>query len=429
VRSFLLISPLFPPNRHIGAKRALHLVRHLPAAGWMPAAVTLPAELDADPALVGLAPEVPRWTGFRTGPIAWMEDRVGFRPRRRHYGPARRGGGRGEQGRVAVVPPAFDVYTRYFPWTLPGALRFARRERCEAIYAIASPTSSILLGMLVARVSGLPLVVDLRDPWSIEPNYRAARTRAGQALVERLEAAIFGRARAIVLNTESARAAYVSAYAGRIPEERFATIRNSFDPGLYDPPPPPPGPEGPLHVVYYGNLRPAKSAVGFLRGLRLFVERQGLGAADVQLTTLGERTPDDEEAIAALGLGAIALTHDWVPFTRSRALLGRADVLLDLMGPGHSLQISGKLYDYLAAGRPVLSVAPNRELDAIFTATRAGRRIDDTPEAIAAALTQALTDKRAGRVFTPDAEAVASLRADRAAARVAAILEEVTRAA
>lgn len=416
MRRVLFVSPLFPPSRHIGAKRALHLARHLPDFGWMPAAVTLPADLDTDPALLPLVPDVPRWPCFRSGPVAWLEDRAGFRPRRKHYGATRRGGSLG------AAPAAFDVYTRYFPWTVPGALAFARRERCEAVYAIGGPHSSLLLGLFVARAAGLPLVVDLRDPWSIEPNYRKARSRTGQAMVERVEAAIFARARRIVLNTDSARSAYADAYAGRVPEARFATVRNAFDPVLYDPQPAPPGREGPLQIVYYGNLRPAKNAVGFLRGLRRFVERGGLGANDVQLTTLGERTPADDEAIAALGLGAIVRTHAWVPFTHSRALLGRADVLLDLMGPDHGLQISGKLYDYFAAARPILCIAPNPELDAIFAATRAGRRIADTPEAIAAALEQALADKRAARPFLPDAGALASFHADRAAATVAALL-------
>ena len=38
-------------------------------------------------------------------------------------------------------------------------------------------------------------------------------------------------------------------------------------------------------------------------------------------------------------------------------LLGTADVLLDLTSPRHGLRIAGKLYDYLCAQRPILSMS------------------------------------------------------------------------
>jgi glycosyltransferase involved in cell wall biosynthesis len=412
-----MISPLFPPSGIIGAKRALNFARHLPALGWQPAVVALPAGLDRDAALDRFVPEVPIWRGFRGGPVAWIEDRLG---RKRPGQPYRAPSGSGAEG-------ALDRYAQYLPWAFAGAWRLLRRERCAAIYVNAGPHSAQILGWALSMVTGVPLVLDLRDPWSIEPNYRAARSTAANRRVDTMERCFFRRAARIVLNTESARSAYQAYYEGVIPSERFTTIRNAFDPELYDPPPATPATSGPFQVIYYGHLRPAKNAILFLEGYRRFVDAERLQAGEAMLTTFGSRTAADEEAITRLGLGPWTRTHPWVSFPQSRGVLAEADVLLDLMGSEHGLQISGKFFDYLAAGRPILSVTPSLELERILNETGAGERVDLDAGAIAAALGRALTRKRTGVPFAPDLPALRQYEARPAAERLAGLLEEVTR--
>jgi glycosyltransferase involved in cell wall biosynthesis len=242
-----------------------------------------------------------------------------------------------------------------------------------------------------------------------------------------MERRFFLRAARIVLNTDSARDAYRARYAGVIPSERFTTIRNSFDPALYGPAPESPGQAGPFEIVYFGHLRPAKNAILFLEGFRRFIEAEGLRPGEAMLTTLGTRTAGDEEAIARLGLAGHTRTHPWVPVTEARAFLGRADLLLDLMGSDHVLQVSGKLYDYLACGRPILAVTPNEETGRILGETGAGTRVALDAGAIAAALGRQLAAKRAGERFAPDPEGLGRYQAGPAARRLADILEDVTR--
>jgi glycosyltransferase involved in cell wall biosynthesis len=412
-----MISPLFPPIGVIGAKRSLLFARHLPRFGWTPAVVALPATMERDPALDRLVPQVPIWRGFRGGPLAWAEDLFKRGPSAHPY---RATTSRGSEG-------ALDRYTRYLPWAFAGAWGLLRRTRCEAIYVNAGPHSGQVLGSWLAAVTGLPLVLDLRDPWSIEPNYRVARTARANRRVEELERRFFTRAARIILNTQSAERAYRAAYAGVIPPERFLTIRSAFDPELYGSAPAPPVATGPLEIVYFGHLRPQKNAGLFLEGFARFIAEQRLAPGEAMLTTLGTRTAADEESIARLGLLGFTRTHPWVSFPESRALLGRSDLLLDLMGPAHGLQISGKVFDYLAANRPILSVTPNEEMGAILTETRTGERVDLDAAAIAAALARALAAKRAGRPFEPDRTALRRFEAEPAAAALGAVLDEVTR--
>ena len=76
MRRFLMIAPHFPPCRAVAAKRALCFARNLPKLGWEPAVVALPEDVQRDPELDSLIPEVPLHRWYRGGPLAWFEDSV-----------------------------------------------------------------------------------------------------------------------------------------------------------------------------------------------------------------------------------------------------------------------------------------------------------------------------------------------------------------
>ena len=410
----------------VGAKRTLHFTRHLPALGWDPAVVALPVTMNRDPTLEPLVPDVPMWRGFRGGPIAWLQDR-GAKKEAPTHGYQKRGQAEVPHGLRGLLAP-LDRYAPHLPWAFAGSLKMLRQHRCRLIYATSGPTSSFLLGVMLQRATGLPLVVDFRDPWSLERNYRARWSAAGAWLVETLERYGFQRASKVILNTESALRAHQEAYASTIPPERFTFIRNQYDPALYETPPASPREKNTAFLmVYYGHLRPSKNAKNFLRAYRRFIDKHALQPQEARFITLGERTAEDDAEAAALGLGDYLEGHDWLSFTRSRSLLGRADLLIDLMGPQHQLQISGKIYDYFAAERPILSVSPNRELDAIFAETGAGERVDDDEDAIVAALSRALEARRRRQEFTPNRAALRAFTAQAATEKLARIFDEVVR--
>ncbi len=72
------------------------------------------------------------------------------------------------------------------------------------------------------------------------------------------------------------------------------------------------------------------------------------------------------------------------------ALQRDADVLLLLTSPGHASQATGKLFEYLTAGRPIIALASENEAARIVQETRTGVTVaPDDVEGIASALAAA----------------------------------------
>ncbi|MGK0361964.1 MAG: glycosyltransferase involved in cell wall biosynthesis [Bradymonadia bacterium] len=426
-RSALIVSPFFVPMNVVGAKRALHFARHLPTHGWRPCVVALDETLQADAALAPLVPDVPLCRVMRGTEARYRGERVG---EARKDGVLKRA-----WNQVSALPAVQDLQGR-FSWkdryakhalrALPKILRFARAQDCEIIYANSGPPSTMRTAYWIARILKKPLVVDLRDPWSIEPNYRAAWTPAGRRAVDALEEKIFRRSAQIILNTQSSRDAYRLTYQGRIEPERFVFIRNQFDPDIYAAPAPAPTPNDPFRIVYYGHLRPSKNAQLFLAALATFIDAEGLSPAQLEVITLGEWTPADAAVMTARGLTDYVHRHGWLPFPNSPSLLGSASILLDLMGPNHTMQISGKFYDYLAAGRPIMSISPNTELDAMYAQSGAGQRIDLDEASIVTALKDRLAKHRAGTLHGTDPARLVPFEAATATAQLAEIFDRAS---
>ena len=204
MRRVLMIAPQFPPSRAVAAKRPLHFARHLPQHGWEAAVVCLESTVLREPALEELIPPVPLYRGYRGGPFARLEDRraqkKSARAQQSVYA-AQHKRAQSKKGLMARFIQAFkrsfnifDQYMKHLPWVRGPIEHFMREQQCEVIYATGGPFSALVLSAWLAKRSGLPLILDLRDPWSIEPNYRADRSRLGQWIIDYVEARCFQRA-------------------------------------------------------------------------------------------------------------------------------------------------------------------------------------------------------------------------------------------
>ncbi len=374
----LLIAPYFPPIGVVGAKRPLMLTRHLPAHGWTPVVLAAdPAGERTDASLLDAVPQDLEVLRHYRAPFS-----------RAPAAPAS-GLTEGPRGTLLGWDPGNFTPTDRYLWGTPAAIRAGRTlvdsHGLKAVLVSADPWSGLLAGLAVARSRGLPLVVDLRDPWSLQQAKMRLTPPPVRAMIRALERRVFRHAAAIVLNTEAARDAYVAAYRGGVPAERFHAVRNAFDPGLFRAEPSRPSER--WTVVHYGHFRRLVPAEPLLAGFARFVALADRTPADTRLLLVGSLPRSAASRAAELGLTPYLEVRAPVPYAESLEVLGGADALAFIATGGMALTVPAKLYDYLAAARPILAVTDQPEPARLVAEAGLGEVArPDQPEEVAQAL-------------------------------------------
>jgi len=427
---YLLISPYFPPMSRMGAKRALHLCRNLPTFGWEPVVLAAPPrDGHVDPGLMDALPAGTVVSRGYAGTLRSFAHRaIRFEPmpfEEVPHGKATRLRERRILGQDIGFLTPLDQYVYDLPAAVREGVALVRRHGLKAIQVSADPWSGFLTGWLVRRATGLPLVLDMRDPWSLHAEKMALRPAPSRAAVRWLEHAAFKRASRIVLNNANACAAYRAAYRGRIPESRFTFVRNAFDLGLFAPPQA--SLPAAFRLLYFGRFQRFVRPHVLLRAFRRFVDREGLAPADARLAFAGGLRRQDKAPIEELGLEDRVDYVGYVPYRDGLDALRSAHVLCLIVPPSCEIQIPGKFYDYLAARRPILALSANDEVDRIIAETGSGLSAGYADEEGAAArLAELYQRHRRGESFDLDPAAVEAYSAREQARALAAILDDVT---
>jgi glycosyltransferase involved in cell wall biosynthesis len=236
-----------------------------------------------------------------------------------------------------------------------------------------SPPSSVhLVGAAVKRTTGIPWVADLRDSVVAHPHRHAERllVRAKEQGEHAVAKLVTRSADAIVAVSD----AIADEMRARDPRGPVVTIANGSDfddfAGLEH------TPSERLRITHAGSFFGKRDPRPFLTALK----QSGLD--DVVVRFLGDFRSADREWAEAQGLGDRLELIAYAPRRRSLELQRDSEVLLllipDAGGRGKGV-LSGKVFEYLAAERPILAVVP--------------------PDGAAAAL---IRDAGAGVVVAPD---------------------------
>jgi glycosyltransferase involved in cell wall biosynthesis len=340
----LLVSFYFPPAGGGGVQRPLKLAQYLPALG---------VETHV------LAPDDPRWVhrddGLRLPTQAWVH-------RARYLGPS--GGSpaevlRGTEGlaraakQVRLLGRRLLVPDESVGWNvtaIPAAIRLVREHGIDWVITTSPPGSVHLVGAAVQRATPARWLADLRDSLAFHPHRRAdtVATRAKERLRGGMARLVASRADAISCVSEAI-ADEMRALEPRGPVRSIAN-GSDFDDfaGLeYEP-------AGRMRITHAGSFFGKRDPRPFLQAL----ERSGL---DVVARFVGDFRPADREWAESIGLGDRLDLVPYAPRATSLALQRDSEALLllipDAGGRGRGV-LSGKVFEYLAAGRPILAVVP-----------------------------------------------------------------------
>jgi len=391
MRRFLYITPYFPPQSRVGALRPLKFARHLPDYGWAPVVLCdLWKSAKTDPDLLDAIPDsaivLRRYS--RRGQAAQLHHKAAWKKAAEARGdtdpervPNMPVAPTPERRVIAAIPGWLNnpeliplgEHSLRMPYALAQARRAARHFSCEAIVVNADPYAGCIVGARLADQTGLPLVLDMRDPWAHCELRRPRRPLPIRIAVDRLEQRAIGSAARVILNTRTTWHDYCSAYphlaarGGR--PGRFDWIRNHSDAELiadgrhpgFDR----------FTMLFLGNFGRFIKAEVLIAVLKELSER-GITADDFQLVVTG-RFPESALRMAAgMGVQGMIHLHEHVPYREIGAIMDAADLLLLLIQPRGRQRLAAKLFDYLASDRPILAISENEELGGMLACSGAG---------------------------------------------------------
>jgi len=332
-----MIAYYYPPLGGIGALRPLHFSRYLGEFGWNTTVLTVlndPTYLQ-DPSLARFIPEGQRiHRAYRLPIFATIRRLARWKLRKK--------------------PLLYSFMDPQFDW-VPAAVRKGRRaineSSFDAIYATAPPFSTLRVARNLKKYSNLPVVADLRDQFVTNDSIVWPTTchKKFYALYERN--LLLAMDRIIIANQiYSEDIARIHGELSLEPE----WIPNGYDPEDFAEEHAEP-PENTFVMGYFGSTYGIISSRPFFRSLAMALRMKPDMRDRLKLIFMGRM---DERAIRQEASKA-GVTHelellDFRPHREAVSMMRRCHVLILFSGMVIR-SIPGKVYEYAAAERPILS--------------------------------------------------------------------------
>ncbi len=426
MKRVLLISYYFPPSGGPGVQRILKFARYLPQCGWLPTILTVDPNCAAFPSIDdSLLEEVPTEVEvIRTR--AW--DPFGVYGRilgKRRDEVIKVGYIEGKRGlkhvarwlRGNVFLP--DARVGWVPFGSRVARKLVKTQQFDAVISSGPPHSSHLIGMAAHKASGLPWIVDMRDPW-VEVYYRDQMYEG--AIAKRIQT----RLERTVLSTASA-VVSVSRHLGvgfkrRVHMRHYETIPNGYDPADIPQGTSPVRERDAFVIAYVGTYNLLTHSEGFVAALQ-----QLHTSIPIEVHLVGKVDSEALEAYRAKGISVKGVPY--LSHSKAIAYMQSVNVLMLALPRVYSNSaagiVSGKAFEYISARRPILALGPTEgDLADLLNQTQSGKIFDhDDREGILGFLNDQLDSR--GKPWKINDIALAEYERPRLASRLARLLDRL----
>lgn len=341
--------------------------------------------------MISVAPEDASWPATDESMLAEIPDEVVVHrtPSRDPYATYAALKGRSKSETVGVgfadseEPGAFERLARFvranlfIPDARRGWVPFARKavRDCletgsfDAVVTSGPPHSTHFVGQWAQKTFGIPWLADFRDPWTEVSYYdQLPFLPWSRWLDRRYERRVLAQARSVVTVSDAV-ADLLRAKVGR----RVVVIPNGFDPedlrGIS-----PLNGQG-FRLVHTGTLTESQNPAALWRAVR---ELRDAGV-DLRIHCIGRIDVSVQASIDREGLGDAFEFTPYVPHREALGYMAGADCLLLCVPQTRESEgiLTGKVFEYLASGPPILGVGrPNSEPARLIEGSNAGVMVD-----------------------------------------------------
>ncbi|MGI4875718.1 MAG: glycosyltransferase family 4 protein [Janthinobacterium lividum] len=384
----LLLTYYWPPSGGAGVQRCLKWVKYLPGLGVEPTIITVDADQATYPVRdESLLREVP--PGVRVIRTATLEP---FGSYQKLTGRSVPHGGFANEGQPGLVQQVMrfvrgnlfipDPRRGWNAYALAAVEKLlAQGEQFDAVLTSSPPHSTQLIGLELQKKHGLRWLADLRDPWTdIYYTKDLHRTAAAAWLDAHYEKQVLRHADAVLVTSPETE----RLFRRKLPDlakGKLVVLPNGYDKSNFRQPSAPPA--DCLRITYTGTITARYRIQNLLRALATCARQYS--DVPLRLRFVGQADVGVREQVSEAGLAQITEFIPFVPHQRSVEYLLSSSVLL--MGiPDVALNkgiLPGKVFEYLAAHKPVLCVAPaGSDADHVLREAGAGQALPYDDQAL-----------------------------------------------
>ncbi len=383
MKKILMIAYYFPPISGSGVQRTLKFAKYLPQFDWKPYILTVKEgyfyyedkSLKRD-----IVSEVEVIRTRSIEPMKWVRRWLKRKSEAINKKEEKSAKGKKPKWLVTLKEIIFAPDTEIFwiPFAVWKGLRIIKKEKIDIIWSTSSPYSCHLIALCLKKLTGKPWIADFRDPWVKRFNFPEIRWRYW--FDSKLELLVLKNADEVINVTR----VITENFRKKYPKGRYETITNGYDEddligleGYYR--------VNKFTITYTGIFDKKNTPRTFLLSLRKALELKPEMQNRILVRFVGQIDNPGEtynfEFLKKMGFDNIIQLIEYKPHTESLIYALSTDVLLLIVDdvPGKEGVMTGKIFEYLRVGKPILALIPKNGVAAeIISQTHSGIIIDST---------------------------------------------------
>jgi glycosyltransferase involved in cell wall biosynthesis len=378
MKRILIITYYWPPSGGGGVMRWLKFARYLPASGWQPVIVT-PENPDPSSVDASLEKEIPPEAEVIKLPIWEPYDiyrKITGKSREVKFkaGYISEASSKGWKDKLSVfIRGNFMIPDPRKYWVRPTVkylLNYLDKNPVDVIVSTGPPHSMHLIALKLRQKLDIPWIADFRDPWThIDFYHRLRLTKWADRKHKSLEKQVLQTADLVTTVSWSWAEDFKKIYPREI-----VVVTNGFDPEDFNFEDLETDRE--FSIIHIGSFNKDRNPVMLWKVIGEKVKSDENFRKELKIRFVGQTDQSIFNSLEENGLTEYAEDTGYVDHKKSLKFLKQARLLLLPLNdaPNVSGIIPGKLFEYVAAGRPILVVGPEEGDSAkIIKETGAGK--------------------------------------------------------
>lgn len=359
MKRLLIITYYWPPTGGSGVQRWVKFSKYLPQFGWQPVIYTPenPEQLAIDESLLSDIPDCAEIIKTHISePYEIYRRLTGAKGKPQEVNPL--------NAQKKSLGKRISLWLRgnlFIPdpriwWVRPSVSfleKYLREHPVDAVVTTGPPQSMHLIGRGLKRRLGVKWIADFRDPWTEMFYYKhLSLSRFSDRRHRRLEQSVLDEADLVIA---------VSPPVARDFSAKTATpvklITNGFDEDDFAAPVEP-RTDDKFTLVHTGLFASDGNPLNLWDALAAKCREDSAFRSRLQIRLAGKTDPEIISAIRERGLGDNLVNLGYLPHEQTVAEQRGADILLLPLRqePEYAKVLPGKIFEYIAARRPVLGI-------------------------------------------------------------------------